>query len=83
MMERRQREELAKDLLNDKGARRTIMVGLAVLMVLGLILGMQVLEDWLKQSILRFAAFWGVYLLFVIFAVLFCVYDILKSLRDR
>ena len=74
---------LAKGILHDRSLRRKMMSQLVIFLLVLVAIGSWVIDDWLRDGVVRFAFFWGVVGLYVLFLILMAVYDMLKVMRDE
>jgi hypothetical protein len=74
---------IAEALLRDRGQRRSVLGACAFGMLGMLAFGMWGIDEWLKESILRFGLYWGVCGLWCLFVLLFALFDALATLKEE
>lgn len=74
---------IAEAILSDRGQRRNVLGGFAFAMLGMLALGLWVIDDWLKESILRFGLYWGACGLLCLFVLLFALFDMLATIKEE
>lgn len=74
---------LAKGILDDRSLRRKMMTQLVIFLLVLVAVGTWLVDDWLRDGVIRFVIFWGVVGIYVLFIMLMAVYDILKVMRDE
>lgn len=74
---------LAKGILDDRSLRRKMMTQLVIFLLVLVAVGTWLVDDWLRDGVIRFVIFWGVVGIYALFIMLMAVYDILKVMRDE
>lgn len=74
---------IAQAILSDRSQRRNALGGFALTMLGMLAFGLWGIEDWLKDSILRFTLYWGACGLLCLFVMLFALFDMLATLKEE
>lgn len=74
---------LAKGILHERSLRRKMMTQLVIFMLVLVAVGTWVIDDWLRDGVVRFSFFWGLVGMYVVFIILMAVYDILKVMRGE
>lgn len=74
---------LAKGIIRDMTLRRKIVTQLVIFMLISVAIGNWVIDDWLRDGIIRFAIFWGFITLLVLFILLMAIYDFLKVMSGE
>jgi uncharacterized membrane protein YcaP (DUF421 family) len=74
---------LAKGILDDRTLRRKMMTQLVIFLIVVIVIGSWVIDDWLRSEAFRFVVFWGVVCLYTLFIMLMAFYDMLKVMRDK
>lgn len=74
---------LARAILEDRTARRKILLQLAIVMLVAVIIGFWPLSGWLEAEFWRFGFYWLMVGLLTIFLVLFALYDIGKVVEEE
>jgi hypothetical protein len=74
---------IAEAVLMDRGHRRSALGAFAFAMLAMLAMGMWGIDEWLKESILRFALYWGACGLLCLFVLLFALFDALATLKEE
>ena len=74
---------LAKGILHDRTLRRKMMTQLVIFLLVVIVIGSWVIDDWLRSETFRFVVFWGVVCLYTLFIMLMAFYDMLKVMRDK
>lgn len=75
--------QVARAILNDRHARRKIMMRILLFLVGALALGTWPLDGFLSRSLWLFCAYWGALALGVLLLILFCIYDMLMVMQQR
>ncbi|MGB6220943.1 hypothetical protein [Haloferula sp.] len=74
---------MAEAVLRDRGHRRSVLGTFAFGMLGMLALGLWGIEEWLKESILRFGLYWGACGLLCLFVLLFALFDVLVTIKEE
>lgn len=74
---------IAGGILHDRAQRRKVLGGFAFAMLGMLAFGLWGIDEWLKESILRFGLYWGACGLLCVFVLLFALFDILATLKEE
>ncbi|GAA5483525.1 hypothetical protein [Haloferula sargassicola] len=74
---------VAAGILADRGKRRLFLGGFAVAMIAMLIFGLFAIDEWLAESILRFAVYWAACGALCLFVLLFALFDALSVIREE
>ncbi len=74
---------LAKGILYDRSLRRKMMTQLVIFLLVMVAIGGWVIDDWLRDGVVRFAIFWGLVCLYALFIILMAFYDMLKVMRGE
>ncbi len=74
---------IAEAILMDRSHRRSALGAFAFAMLAMLALGMWGIDDWLKESLLRFGLYWGACGLLCLFVLLFALFDALATLKEE
>jgi RsiW-degrading membrane proteinase PrsW (M82 family) len=74
---------IAKGILHDRSLRRKMMTQLVIFLVVIVVIGTWVIDDWLRDGVLRFVVFWALITLYTLFLILMAFYDMLRVMKDR
>jgi hypothetical protein len=74
---------IAEAILRDRSQRRNVLGGFAFAMLAMLAFGLWGIDDWLKESVLRFGIYWAVCGLLCLFVLLFALFDMLATLKEE
>ena len=74
---------LAKGILYDRMLRRKMMTQLVIFLLVLVVIGSWVIDNWLGREVVRFAIFWGVVSMYTLFIITLAFYDMLKAMRDE
>jgi hypothetical protein len=74
---------LAKGILYDRSLRRKMMTQLVIFLLVIVAIGSWVIDDWLRDGVIRFVIFWGLVSLYTLFIMLMAFYDMLKVMRGE
>ena len=74
---------IAEAVLRDRGQRRSVLGSLAFVMLGMLALGLWGIDEWLKESILKFGLYWGACGLLCLLVLLFALFDALATLKEE
>jgi predicted MFS family arabinose efflux permease len=74
---------LARGILYDRILRRKMITQLLIFLVVTVAIGSWVIDDWLRDGVIRFIIFWGVVCLYTLFMMLMAFYDMLKAMRGE
>jgi hypothetical protein len=74
---------LARGILYDRTLRRKMMTQLVIFLLVIVAIGSWVIDDWLREGVIRFIIFWGVVCLYTLFIMLMAFYDMLKTMRGE
>ena len=73
---------IAKGILRDMTLRRKMVTQLVIFMLILVGIGNWIIDDWLKDGVIRFVIFWGGVTFLVLFILLMAVYDLLKVMKS-
>lgn len=76
-------KQLARAILHDRAARRKWIARMLMAPVLMLVVGLWGIQDWLGESLLRFALWWGGCAVATAIVMLFALYDALAAIREE
>ena len=74
---------LAKGILHDRSLRRKMMTQMLIFLLVIVAIGSWVVDDWLRDGVIRFVIFWGLISLYTLFIMLMAFYDMLKVMRGQ
>ncbi len=74
---------LARGILADQLLRRKMMAQLVIFLLVICGIGGWVIDDWLRDSLVRFMIFWGFVFFYTLFIIMMACYDMLKTLTER
>ncbi|MEP4079172.1 hypothetical protein [Haloferula sp.] len=74
---------IAAAILSDRGQRRSVLGAFAFAMLGMLALGLWGIDEWLKESVLRFGLYWVACGLLCLFVLLFALFDVLTTLKEE
>ncbi len=74
---------LAKGILHDRSLRRKMMTQMLIFLLVIVAIGSWVIDDWLRDGVIRFVIFWGLISLYSLFIMLMAFYDMLKVMRGQ
>ncbi len=74
---------LAKGILHDRSLRRKMMTQMVIFLLVIVAIGSWVVDDWLRDGVIRFVIFWGLISLYTLFIMLMAFYDMLKVMRGQ
>ena len=72
----------AKGIVQDMSLRRKITTQLLIFTLIMVAVGNWVIDDWLRDGIIRFAIYWGGITFLVLFVLLMAMYDLLKVMSQ-
>jgi hypothetical protein len=72
---------LARGILYDRSLRRKMMAQMVIFLLVIVAIGSWVIDDWLRDGVVRFIIFWGLVFLYTTFIILMTFYDMLKVMR--
>lgn len=60
-----------------------MMTQLVIFLLVIVAIGSWVIDEWLREGVIRFIIFWGVVCLYTLFIMLMAFYDMLKAMRGE
>jgi len=74
---------IARGILHDRVLRRKMITQLVIMLIVLVALGSWVIDDWLRDGMVRFAVFWSLIMFYTLFILLMAFYDILKAVKEE
>lgn len=74
---------VARGILHERALRRKMMMQLGIVLICLTAAGLYWIDSWLAMSPWRFAIFWLAVLAYTSLLLLFCLYDMLRVIREE
>jgi len=74
---------IARAILHDRAARRRMLAQSLIVALAFMVLGLWVVDGWLKETVIRFLLWWTGCALATLWVLAFAVYDVLAVVREE